>query len=298
MSSTYWVDLLGTEVHTVVGRYRTRVLERGTGAPLLLLHGTGGHAENYARNLSRLAENFRVVALDFLWHGLSQPGDFDAEIIPPLVDQVIDVMDCLGMSRAAVEGQSLGGWVAMRLALAHPDRVERLILTTTQGYTPDEGTIPGYTEPDWSTNLASSLAVLRDPSVTNVRARMERILADPANLTDEAVQVRRALYRNPELAAVQQRFVTEYLSGTAVRRHVITDELARRITAPTLVYWGDRNRTPPALGRRLAGQVGNGRFHCAAGAGHWAQYESAAEHDRVVTKFLTTMARESDACFA
>lgn len=62
--------------------------------------------------------------------------------------------------------------------------------------------------------------------------------------------------------------------------------MARRITPPTLVYWGDRNRTPPALGEHLARQVQHGTFHCAADTGHWAQYESADEHNRVVADFL------------
>jgi 2-hydroxy-6-oxonona-2,4-dienedioate hydrolase len=288
-ASTIWVDLLGAQVRQIQGRYRTRIVEAGDPAApaLLLLHGTGGHLENYARNIMPLAAHFHVVALDFLWHGLSQPEGFeDLEVIPHLVDQVIDVMDTLGLAQAAVEGQSMGGWVAMRLALAHPQRVRRLVLTTTMGYTPDAGAIPGYVEPDWSANLASSLEVLRDPSYDNVRTRMARILAKPERLTDEAIRVRQALYRRPAIAAVQQRFIAEYLAGQTIRKHAVTDTLARQIAQPTLVYWGDKNRTPPALGQHIASQVQHGRFHCAADCGHWAQFESAEEHNRVVAEFL------------
>lgn len=289
LASSYWVELLGTQVCQLHGRYRTRVLEAGpVDAPaLLLLHGTGGHLENYARNIAALARHFRVVAMDFLWHGLSQTEGFSPEVIPPLVDQVLDVMDTLGLKQAALEGQSMGGWVAMRFALAHPERVSQLILTTTMGYQPDDGAIPGYVEPDWAANLPSSLEVLRNPSFENVRSRMARILAQPQRLTAEAVQVRQALYRNPALAAVQAPFITEYLNGQTIRLHRVTDALARQISAPTLVYWGDKNRTPPALGQHIAAQVRNGRFHCAADCGHWAQFESAEEHNRVVTAFLT-----------
>ena len=95
---------------------------------------------------------------------------------------------------------------------------------------------------------------------------MARILANPARLTDEAVRVRQALYRQPALAAVQQRFITDYLAGQPIRRHLVTDALARQIRQPTLVYWGERNRTPPALGRaHSAARCATARFHCARG---------------------------------
>lgn len=282
----YWVELLHTQVCLIQGRYRTRIIEAGSGPALFLLHGTGGHAENYALNIAALAEHFHVVAMDFLWHGRSQTEGYDPEIIPLLVDQVTDVMDQLGIAQAAFEGQSMGGWVAMQLALRHPEKVRALVLTTTMGFSPDAGAIPGYVEPDWASNLPSSLEVLRNPNFDAVRTRMARILANPARLTDEAIRVRQALYQQPALAAVQQRFIAEYLAGDAIRRHTVTDAMARRITPPTLVYWGDRNRTPPALGEHLARQVQHGTFHCAADTGHWAQYESADEHNRVVADFL------------
>lgn len=285
-ASPYWIELLHSQVRQVQGKYRTRIIEAGEGPALFLLHGTGGHAENYALNIAELARDFHVIAMDFLWHGKSQTEGYDPEIIPLLVDQVVDVMSQLDIPSAFVEGQSMGGWVAMQLALRHPERVRALVLTTTMGYTPDAGAVEGYVEPDWASNLPSSLEVLRDPSFDNVRTRMARILANPERLTDEAVLVRQALYRQPALADVQQAFISEYLAGDSIRRHTVTDALARQIRQPTLVYWGDRNRTPPALGLHLSRQVENGRFHCAEDTGHWAQFESASEHNEVVAAFL------------
>ena len=102
--------------------------------------------------------------------------------------------------------------------------------------------------------------------------------------------MRQALYQQPALAAVQQKFIAEYLAGDIIRRHTVTDAIARRIAQPTLVYWGDRNRTPPALGQRLSEQVQDGRFHCATDTGHWAQYESAPEHNGIVAGFFASLA--------
>ncbi len=286
-STPYWVELLDASVGQIQGRYRSRVLQAGDGPALFLLHGTGGHLENYVRNIRALSRHFHVIAPDFLWHGLSQTEGYQPDIIPALVDQVLDIADTLGVGRFHLEGQSLGGWVAMRLAISHPGRLRRLVLTTAMGYRPEAGAIPGYTEPDWKANLPSSLDMLDNPSFENVKARMSRILARPARLTDEAVRVRQALYQRPALAAVQRQLIQEYLgSGPSISRHVVRDEDLPSIQAPTLVYWGDKNRTPPALGLRLSRGVRNGRFHCAEDTGHWAQFESAEEHDRVVSAFL------------
>lgn len=284
-----WVDLLGAETRFAGRKYRTRVCTAGSAdAPaLLLLHGTGGHLENWARNIAPLSADFRVIAPDFLWHGLSQTEPFDPEIVPSLVDQLVDLLDDLGVPSAAVNGQSMGGWVAMQFALRHSARVQRLVLTTTQGYVPDEGAIPGYAEPDWSQNLPSTLAALDDPNPENIRIRMARILSDPARLTDEAVAIRQAIYARPDLARAQASFNREYLGmGESSRAHVVTDAMARQIACPVLVYWGEKNRTPPALGEHIAATVQNGRFHCAADTGHWAQFESAEEHNRIVREFL------------
>lgn len=284
----YWVQLLATQTRILQGKYKTRILEAGNqDAPaLILLHGTGGHLENYARNISALAEHFHVIALDFLWHGRSQTENYNPEIIPVLVDQIIDVIDQLGLTSTHVEGQSLGGWVAMQLAIQHPERVDRLVLTTTMGYRPDANAIDGFVEPNWAANVPSSIEVLEQPTFENVRTRMSRILANPNRLTDEAIQVRQALYQQPDLAEVQKLFITEYLSGSTIQKHIITDELATEISQPTLVYWGDANRTPPALGQHIAQQVQNGQFYCAKDTGHWAQFESAAVHNEIVTQFL------------
>ena len=170
---SFWVELLDANVYCLKGRYTTRVIEAGEGEPLLLLHGTGGHAENYVRNIAPLARRHRVIAIDFLWHGRSQTSGFSPEVLPPLVDQVLDVLDTLKIERAHIEGQSLGGWVAMLFALAQPRRLSRLILTTPMGYRPDEGTVPGYAEHDPKAARESNLAVLRSPTYENVKMRLE-----------------------------------------------------------------------------------------------------------------------------
>lgn len=284
--NSFWVELLGASVYQLKGRYVTRVIEAGEGEPLLLLHGTGGHAENYIRNIAPLSRRHRVMAIDFLWHGRSQTSGFEPQVLPPLVDQVRDVLDTLKIARVHLEGQSLGGWVAMLFALAYPERLAKLIVTTPMGYRPDPGAVAGYVEPDPKPLRESNLAVLREPTYANVKLRLERIVHDPSLVSEESVRVRQVFYRDPAVNAVQRELMTHYLGGAEPQRHVVTDAVARRIAAPTLVYWGDKNFIPAAVGEHLARQIPQGRFYCAPATGHWAQFESFEAHNREVLRFL------------
>jgi 2-hydroxy-6-oxonona-2,4-dienedioate hydrolase len=285
-TSSYWVDLLGAQVQFVGSRYRTRIIEAGSGEPLLLLHGTGGHAENYIRNIKPFSRHFRTIAMDFLWHGASDTGHFDPQLMPTLIDQILDVLDSLAINHVHVEGQSLGGWVAALLAMRHRDRVDKLVLTTPMGYSPAPGTLPDWKPPDFDKLRQSSLDCLKNPTFENVRSRMARIVHDPAVLSDEAVAVRYAFYNDLALNHAQQLVITNYLGGSEPQRHALTDENLQTIDVPTLVYWGEYNLTPPVLGRRMASLIPSAKFHCASNTGHWAQFENFEEHNAVVLEFL------------
>ena len=283
---SYWVELLDTETRFIRGRYRTRILEAGNGFPLVLLHGMGGHLENFVHNIPEYANHFRVVAMDFLWHGRSQTQDFDEQLLPPLVDQVRDVLDELKLDRVNLEGQSLGGWVAALFTLKYPERVEKLVLTTATGYLPDEGAIPGYKRPNAAANIDQALAVFDDPSDANIRKRLQVVVFDGSLITDEAVALRARIYRDPAVNRVLREVMRNYLAGEAAARHSITDSMARKIARPTLVYWGDKNRPGPEVGQRLAAMIPGATFHCARDTGHWAQFEHYEDHNRVVLDFL------------
>ena len=105
---------------------RLHVIEAGQGAPLVLLHGLFGSARNWGAMQKALAAEYRVVALDLRNHGASPhaPGMAYAA----QAEDVAETLAALGFERAAVLGHSMGGKVAMMLALTRPDLVERLIV--------------------------------------------------------------------------------------------------------------------------------------------------------------------------
>jgi len=81
---TLWLELLGAEVRYRGRRFKTRTIEVGAQNPqkLILIHGVGGHAEAYSRNLQRLGERYHAIAIDLLWHGLSAKPPFDPDMVP------------------------------------------------------------------------------------------------------------------------------------------------------------------------------------------------------------------------
>lgn len=97
-----------------------------TGEPLLILHGLFGSLSNWAWHSRKLAEYFTVYALDLRNHGGS-PHD-DAMLYPVMAQDVVDFMDDQGIESAHVLGHSMGGKVAMQLAMDHPERIRRLVI--------------------------------------------------------------------------------------------------------------------------------------------------------------------------
>ena len=139
------VDLLGTETRFIdTGKYVTRCISApgakgAEGEHVFLLHGGGGHAETYSRNMTRLAKVCQPHAIDFIWHGMSsRPAYSDGapraaeNWLTQFTDQLLNLMDHMGIEKAVVEGESLGGWVAalrgltrLRVAVLPPGSTRR-----------------------------------------------------------------------------------------------------------------------------------------------------------------------------
>jgi 2-hydroxy-6-oxonona-2,4-dienedioate hydrolase len=103
---TLWTELAGLDYnvrHVSVGSWSTRVLECGEGAPLVLMHGTGGHLEAYVRNLRALSGKYRVITYDYPGHGWTTTSTHDLEI-DDYVHHLTGLLDVLGIERAHLSG--------------------------------------------------------------------------------------------------------------------------------------------------------------------------------------------------
>ena len=283
---TIWTDLLGTEVRYRGKAYRTRTIEAGSGEPLILLHGIGGHAEAYSRNVKRLGRHFHAIAMDLLWHGFSsKPMPVPKLMIEVYAKQVLDLMDSMEMDRANIEGESLGGWVTLWMALNHPSRVRKAILNTSAGVRWNRDKVQVDDAGGVNALRERSLAAIGNPTRETVRKRLEWLMASPDRVTEELIDVRHAIYNDPETQKALTAVFTNQFSGE--RPEMIEELRLADIRCPTLALWADKNPGVGAEGgRRLAELIKGAEYYCIRDAAHWPQWEKPEEHDRVVTDFL------------
>ena len=111
--------------------------------------GTGGHLEAYAHNIPAFAQRYRVIAYDYPGHGYTTHATADLEL-PNYVEHLAGLMDALGIDAAHLNGESLGGWVAVKFAARYPGLAGRLVLEhagrhdgTARGHGTDPRPVPG-----------------------------------------------------------------------------------------------------------------------------------------------------------
>ncbi|ULE31683.1 alpha/beta fold hydrolase [Mycobacterium sp. IDR2000157661] len=277
-----WSDLQGvafSQGYLDAGGVRTRYLHAGdTDKPaLVLLHGSGGHAEAYVRNLEAHAEHFSTWSIDMLGHGYTdKPGH--ALEVRHYVEHLIAFLDAIGAERAHISGESLGGWVAARVAVDHPDRLNRLVLNTAGGSRADPEVMKRI--------ITLSMAAAENPTWETVQARIKWLMADKAKDYDDIVASRQRVYRQPGFVNAMRDIMA--LQDPEIRaRNLLGPADYAAITAPTLVVWTSDDPTADvAEGRRIASMIPGARFELMPGCGHWPQYEDPKTFNRLHLEFL------------
>jgi pimeloyl-ACP methyl ester carboxylesterase len=263
-------------------RARLSILEAGAGPPVLAVHGLGGTKGSFLPTVAALAPRFRVIAVDLPGFGDSDKpigAAYDARFF---ARSGIDLLDALGLDRVHLIGNSLGGRVALEIALRHPGRAGRLGL------------------------LAPSLAWRRDrpwvPLLRLTRPELGLVQLAPRPLVDAIV--RRVIPGADEgwTAAGLDEFLRAYLTPAgraafyAAARQIYLEEphgeegfwpRLRTLQADALFVWGRRDRLVPiAFARHVAEALPHAR-HLELDCGHVPQVERPTQTHAALAAFLS-----------
>ena len=290
--TTLWTELLGAEVRFYDARgIRTRSIQAGSGETVLLLHGTGATAEAFARNVVPLAAHYDARAIDILGHGLTETigGRLSKEAF---VQHVIDYMDDAGIERAHVIGNSLGGWIAIWLALMHPARIGKVVNVVGPHFGVPIDDATRAQKQGAAERLKRLSKNLNDnPTAETMRARLAWLFNDvDRDLTDELVAVRWALYQR----STNGKQIADFV-GNPGADNILTPERLAMLTAPALLVWTDHNLPPASVARSVVTYLPDGQLVVMNDCGHWPQWEDPATFNRIVKNFLQTPVRAAAA---
>jgi 2-hydroxymuconate-semialdehyde hydrolase len=265
---------IGRRVRT--GSFDTNVHDRGRGAPVLLIHGSGPGVSawaNWRLVLPALAAERRVIAPDMVGFGYTERPAAICYDMPAWVQQALDLMDALGLPQVDLVGNSFGGALALALAVHAPRRVRRLVLMGSVGVpfpiTPGLDAVWGY-----------------QPSLAAMRSLLDVFAYDRALATDELAQLR---YQ----ASIRPGFQESFAAMFPPPRQRWVDAMAspeaaiRALPHETLVIHGREDQVIPLQNSlTLAQWIPNSQLHVFGHCGHWTQIEHSDRFNRLVAGFL------------
>jgi pimeloyl-ACP methyl ester carboxylesterase len=265
----------------VVHESRVNYVEMGQGPPVVLIHGLSGCWQNWLENIPHLARRHRVVALDLAGFGESElPNE---QISIPGYGRFIDAfLGQVGIERAALVGNSMGGFIAAEAAIAHPSRVEKLVLVSAAGL---------VRVGNARLHALERAARLFHPAMAAVLARREHLVRRP--------RLRRMMLygvaRHPERLSPELCF--EVASGAgkpgfldalnAVLDYDFRDRLPE-VSVPTLIVWGRNDMIVPVSGASEYEQlIAGAKRVIFEDTGHVPMLERPARFNSLLEEFLS-----------
>lgn len=267
-------------------RMKAHVLDAGEGEPLLIFHGGDGEAVNWAPLMAPLQARARVLAVDRPGFGLSDAFDYRrVDLRAHAADFVASLLDALGLESATLVGGSMGGFFALAAALAHPERVRRLVLVGFALGTTKEMPlalriicgVPGM-----------SRLFMRNRGTMEAQKKQYREMfhVDPATVPDLYFQTRIAGLGLPSERGTWARLLRRIAGLRGIRPEVYLGDELPRLTMPTLVLWGERDMAPPEAGQAATARIPGARFEVLPGVGHFPFLEDPERCARLIAQFL------------
>jgi pimeloyl-ACP methyl ester carboxylesterase len=278
MSETVALQELAAGRRLTVGGIDTFVHEAGDGAAVLLIHGSGPGVSGWANwrlVLPALSERFHVVAHDQVGYNQTAPlpegGRYGRKI---WTEHALGLLDELGITRVHLVGNSMGGAIALSMAVARPELVDRIVLMGTMGL---QMPIPPGLDELWG----------YAPSREAMKRAIELLAFDQRINTPELVELRYEASTRPGIdeawqqmfPAPRQRWVDDL---------ALSDPELRSVANPVLLVHGFNDQVIPFRATSLALMeiLSDVRMHVFGHTGHWVQIERNDEFNAVVAEFL------------
>lgn len=277
-----WTELLDTPFRQAwvdAGGLKTRFIQAGDPAnpPLVLMHGTAGSLENFAANIAAYAGRFNCIAFDMIGSGMTDKPDYDYET-QHYVKHAVDFLNAIGVKQASVVGLSLGARVASRLAIDHPQLVDKLILLSATAYFP--------AKPIQDDIKRSRSAAATNPTWENIFEIFKGLFHDPEKVWDDLIATRLAVYKRPDMKTAMPHILA-LLDPQVYNRNRIPDDDWKRLRASTLIVAAvDHQDVFLETARTIVKLIPNAEIiemkHCS----HWPQMEDAETFNKLSIEFL------------
>lgn len=249
--------------------------DHGQGPVLILLHATLHSHHDFDAIAPALAQDYRVIALDWPGCGDSAPAENPAGLSAPLfADALEDLVDHLGVAKVLLIGNSVGGFAAARLAITRPEQVAGLVLVQTGGFLPMNAAVRLFCRTLGTPALFKVLAPLFIRAYMNPRTALDH------QIVEGVAAVERTAEGREHGAALWRSF--------AQPEHDLRPRAAE-LTAPTLIIWGRRDRSSPLFaGRATQRAIPGSRFEV-LDTGHVCFSSAPDEFLALVQPFLATV---------
>jgi pimeloyl-ACP methyl ester carboxylesterase len=258
--------------------YATHYIEMGSGEPVILLHGYFYDSLQWSKNLGALAARFKVYALDLWGFGYStrEPMDYG---YPLYVSQLLKLMDVLGIEKASLVGQSMGGGMAILFATQHLERVNKLVLVASGGLPNPQSPVmriaglPG---------IGEFLFGLKGSRRGILKANF---IYDKNKLTDEYVEAVTRFQKVKGTTEVMLKVLRKRFWDTLSKEiHTL-----RKMGLPVLIVWGHQDKSIPVkLARDMHHILKGSRLEIIDQAGHCPNDEQPEVFNRLALEFLSS----------